>query len=92
MKNSFILLSAILLTACTAASTNSICSEQSQQIIEQHIGSSDGQGHGPDIGSDEWHGVIEFKLGIRGQADLPERHSQTWCDLVLNKIPTIKQF
>lgn len=85
MKTYFLLLCALLLTACTTAPSNPLCSEPTQQLIEQRINSSDGQGHGPDIGSDEWHNVIEFKLGIRGQANLPERHSQAWCDLVLSK-------
>jgi hypothetical protein len=39
----------------------------------------DGQGHGPDIGSDEWKSVIEFRLGIRGKPDLPARASEAWC-------------
>ena len=37
---------------------------------------------GPDIGSDEWQSVIEFKLGIRGQADLPARGSREWCEFI----------
>jgi hypothetical protein len=36
-------------------------------------------GHGPDIGSLEWQSVIEFKLGLRGDPDVPPRGSQRWC-------------
>ncbi len=36
-------------------------------------------GHGPDLGSEEWKSVVEFKLGIRDQADLPSRNSEDWC-------------
>ena len=39
----------------------------------------DGQGHGPDIGSDEWRSVVEFKLGIRDDPSTPTRDSEDWC-------------
>ena len=39
-------------------------------------------GHGPDIGSEEWKSVIEFKLGIRGNPDVPDRNSSQWCDYI----------
>ena len=42
----------------------------------------DGRGHGPDVGSDEWKSVVEFKLGIRGKSDLPGRDSEAWCRLI----------
>ena len=58
------------------------CSETWYQYIEAKVISGDGQGHGPDLGSDEWKGVVEFKLGIRGQDGLPSRDSQAWCDLI----------
>jgi hypothetical protein len=58
------------------------CSDEWNRFVDQKIVSGDGQGHGPDLGSDEWKGVVEFKLGIRGQAGLPARDSDDWCRLI----------
>jgi hypothetical protein len=62
------------------------CSENWYPWVESVLSSSDGRGHGPDIGSDEWQSVIEFKLGIRGQADIPPRSSNTWCQFIDQRI------
>jgi uncharacterized protein len=56
-----------------------LCSDSWYQFIEDAVVSSDKQGHGPDIGSDEWKSVIEFMLGIRDEPNLPDRDSDTWC-------------
>jgi len=58
------------------------CSDEWNHHVDQKVVTGDGQGHGPDIGSDEWKGVVEFKLGIRGQAGLPTRDSDDWCQLI----------
>jgi hypothetical protein len=55
------------------------CTEAWYQSVESAIPSGDGMGHGPDIGSEEWKSVIEFKLGMRGNPDIPDRHSLAWC-------------
>ena len=55
------------------------CSVAWNRYVERSLVSGDGQGHGPDLGSDEWKGVIEFKLGIRGQPDVPARDTDAWC-------------
>lgn len=55
------------------------CSEQWYRFVEERVTTGDGRGHGPDIGSDEWKSVVEFKLGIRGTPDLPNRNSDAWC-------------
>jgi len=68
--------------ANASAEPLSPCSQEWYQFVEQKLISGDGQGHGPDLGSDEWKGVVEFKLGIRDQADLPGRDSDDWCQLV----------
>lgn len=56
---------------------------------------SDGKGHGPDVGADEWKSVIEFKLGIRGDPNLPDRDSEAWCrqidQIVRERAPTLSQ-
>ena len=56
-----------------------LCSDSWYQFIEDAVVSGDNQGHGPDIGSDEWKSVIEFKLGIRDEPNLPNRDSEAWC-------------
>lgn len=55
------------------------CSDQWYQTIDQHVQSGDSHGHGPDVGSGEWKSVVEFKLGVRGDADVPNRDSNEWC-------------
>lgn len=55
------------------------CSTQWQQMVEKTLSTGDGQGHGPDLGSSEWRSVVEFKLGIRGNPDVPDRASEAWC-------------
>ena len=56
-----------------------LCSDSWYRFIDDTVVSSDNQGHGPDIGSDEWKSVIEFKLGIRDEPNLPDRDSDAWC-------------
>jgi len=55
------------------------CSTPWLQMVEQTLSTGDGQGHGPDLGSSEWRSVVEFKLGIRGNPDVPDRDSEAWC-------------
>lgn len=78
----------MLATGCTspgaeeAAAPSSgppLCSAAWQQFIERNAPTGDGQGHGPDLGSDEWKSVVEFKLGIRGNPEVPDRNSDAWC-------------
>ena len=56
--------------------------------IERLISSGDGQGHGPDIGSEEWQSVIEFKLGVRGQSEVPPRDTPMWCEYIKSQKET----
>jgi len=58
------------------------CSDAWNRYVDAKIVSGDGQGHGPDPGSGEWQGVIEFKLGIRGQPDVPGRGTVDWCRFI----------
>lgn len=58
------------------------CSESTFQRFEARLPTGDGQGHGPDLGSDEWKSVIEFRLGIRGVPGIPDRHDEAWCRFV----------
>ncbi len=56
-----------------------LCSDSRYRFIEETVLTSDNQGHGPDVGSGEWKSVIEFKLGIRDNPNLPDRESEAWC-------------
>ena len=83
--SSFLFLAFILLSS---AGAEIVCNDAWYHAVEKKISSADGQGHGPDVGSDEWKGVVEFKLGLSGKADLPPRNSAAWCqtiDRALNK-------
>lgn len=77
----------LLLTACPNRSPESAappgqCTATWYRTVEATVSSGDGMGHGPDIGSEEWQSVIEFKLGVRGNPDVPERNSQEWCRFI----------
>jgi uncharacterized protein len=58
------------------------CSMAWNQRVEARLGTGDGAGHGPDVGSDEWRFVVEKKLGLRGKRGVPKRGSPAWCRLV----------
>ncbi|QFI37199.1 hypothetical protein FR932_04840 [Moritella marina ATCC 15381] len=66
-----------------------ICTHAWYSEIDSQLITGDGQGHGPDLGSQEWRSVIEFKLGIRGDANVPARHSTLWCDYI-NRLSTTR--
>jgi len=83
----FLLASSLcVLSACQSQSlqteTPKLCTDSWYQAVESAIPSGDGMGHGPDIGSEEWRSVIEFKLGIRGNPEVPDRNSQEWCSYI----------
>lgn len=78
--------SCFILSACQKETPQSdisvLCTQTWYESVESTISSGDGMGHGPDIGSDEWRSVIEFRLGIRGNADVPDRSSDEWCGYI----------
>lgn len=55
------------------------CSSSWFKAVEKKVATGDGQGHGPDIGSMEWRSVVEFKLGVRGLSQTPNRQTTAWC-------------
>ena len=61
------------------------CSDAWIQAVEKQLSVGDGQGHGPDLGSDEWRMVIERRLGP-DPANLPDRSSDAWCDAVSQRL------
>ena len=69
----------LLVGATGVAQAQSMCTYPWYQSIDKILHTTDGQGHGPDIGSDEWKSVIEFKLGVRNGVNVPERSSDQWC-------------
>lgn len=76
----------LLLTACPdrkpANQAAEPCTERWYQELEATVSTGDGMGHGPDIGSEEWKSVIEFKLGVRGKQGVPDRNSREWCRFI----------
>ena len=56
-----------------------ICSTGWEMQVEEQLNTGDASGHGPDVGSEEWKSVVEFKLGIRGSTAIPDRASIEWC-------------
>ena len=56
-----------------------LCSAAWQSLVEKSVSTGDGAGHGPDVGSDEWKSVVEFKLGIRGEPNVLPRSEKAWC-------------
>lgn len=75
---------ALAITACSkepnAAAT--ACGTPQYQTIEAMIHTGDGMGHGPDIGSSEWKSVIERKLGIWGNPNVPAPDAYEWCSFI----------
>lgn len=58
------------------------CSDPWYPYIDAIVVTGDGAGHGPDVGSDEWQSVVEFKLGVRGNPNIPARSSAAWCEFI----------
>lgn len=83
------ILAAVLLltTACAQAGGGRLsapttvvpCSAPWYQAVEESVQTGDGLGHGPDLGSEEWKSAVEFRLGIRGNPDVPDRSGDAWC-------------
>ncbi|GAA0810284.1 MliC family protein [Colwellia asteriadis] len=82
----FIIVSALVALSVTTASDTKnplkLCSSAWQQMVDEHLTTGDNHGHGPDVGSDEWKSVVEFKLNIRGMANIPQRDSMAWCEYI----------
>ncbi len=82
----FLVSSSFVVSACEnkipQSETVNLCTYSWYQSVESALPSGDGMGHGPDIGSAEWRSVIEFRLGIRGNADVPDRDSDEWCGYI----------
>jgi len=58
------------------------CSPEWFDSVEAELGTGDGMGHGPDIGSGEWRSVVEFRLGVRDDPAVPDNQSPEWCSYI----------
>ena len=65
-----------------AAAPKPNCGDDWYALVESKLPTGDGAGHGPDPGSDEWRSVVEFRLGIRGDATVPDRSTPDWCKYI----------
>ncbi len=83
-----VLLAALALCSCnvTPVDDSAPCSESWFQYVEEKLVTQDAHGHGPDVGSSEWRSVVEFKLGIRGNPDVPPRDTARWCTYIDEKL------
>lgn len=72
-----------IILGCEPASQSQVsiepCSNLWFDYIEKRLITGDAQGHGPDVGSSEWQSVVEFKLGIREDNDVPDLNTEMWC-------------
>lgn len=55
------------------------CTEAWFWLVESIVASGDGDGHGPDIGSDEWKSAVQHRLGLRSDEHAPPVSSSAWC-------------
>ena len=76
----------VFVAGCQGSSADpnrpSPCSDPWYPYIDGIVATGDGAGHGPDVGSDEWRSVVEFKLGVRGDSRVPTRSSAAWCEFI----------
>lgn len=88
MKNFCLLLLGCIAFAAQAATprqgklTGTPCSDAWNRSLESLVTTGDQSGHGPDLGSDEWKSVVEFKLGVRGKPGVPARDHTAWCSYI----------
>jgi hypothetical protein len=58
------------------------------RAVEARFPLADGQGHGPDVGSEEWSRALQQKLGIvDAQGHGPDIGSAEWRSAVEEKLP-----
>ncbi len=86
LKHGILLSAGLALSACAPRSIEAEapapCTTAWFDWVESRVGTGDGAGHGPDVGSEEWRSVVEFKLGLRGRSAVPARDSASWCTYI----------
>jgi hypothetical protein len=65
-----------------AEDSAAVCGPDWYAFVESSVSTGDGRGHGPDPGSEEWRSTVEFRLGVRGLPEVPERMTEAWCRYV----------
>ncbi|RAP58306.1 lysozyme inhibitor LprI family protein [Oleiagrimonas sp. MCCC 1A03011] len=65
-----------------APSPTQVCTPAWYHWVDRNVSTRDAQQHGPDVGSAEWQSALEFRLGLRGDANLPARGSKAWCQAI----------
>ncbi len=78
----FIAFGAHAATSREGSLTGAPCSDAWNRSLESLVETGDRSGHGPDLGSDEWKSVVEFRLGVRGKPGVPARDSTAWCTYI----------
>lgn len=58
------------------------CSADWYTQVEAKLHVLDAEGHGPDLGSAEWKGAVEHRLGVADDASFPELGTPAWCEAV----------
>lgn len=82
-----VLLSALFVAACSDRSAPPEAWQAWSRWVEERSPVSDGQGHGPDIGSEEWARALQQKLGITDpQGHGPDIGSGEWRNAVEEKL------
>ncbi len=81
----------LMLPACgnntnDAEDSAAVCGSDWYEFIESSVSTGDGQGHGPDPGSEEWRSTVEFRLGIRDLPEVPNRMTDAWCRFIDRQI------
>lgn len=75
LRQCLVVISAFLIcTACTTNSTSStskVGSEEWFAKVDKQLPVGDGEGHGPDLGSTEWCGAVDYKLFNRSSGLTP---------------------
>jgi hypothetical protein len=60
------------------------CTHEWFSYLDSHyFDISDGEGHGPDLGSSEWLGSVEEKAGLQVEEHLPDEQR---CQLIQNQL------
>ena len=62
------------------------CSPEWFRYVESQVISSDHLGHGPDLASEEWQSVVEFKLGLQANSNVPLKNTPQWCQFIQQQL------
>ncbi|RZF86554.1 DUF1311 domain-containing protein [Pseudoalteromonas sp. CO325X] len=104
MKRLAIVTAVLTLAACHVATapsgesppaetpTPTQCTQANLNAIEQLASTSDGSGHGPDIGTTVWANSVEYRLDINNHADKPPLLTPKWCQWVASQANTSASF